>query len=178
MKQTSHNQLKVLVDREQIAETVARIASEITRDYQKRQPLLIGVLKGSFIFMADLVRQLKLINIETDFVQVASYYADKESSGKITLIQDVHKSITGRDVLVIEDIVDTGLSISFLLAHLKKKNPASLKLCALTEKPSQRQVAVSIDYLGFTLPNNFVVGYGLDLNEKYRCLPDIYSVEK
>ena len=178
MKRTVDHQLKVLVDKEQIAETVARIASEITRDYQKRQPLLIGVLQGSFIFMADLVRQLKLIDIETDFVQLASYYTGKESTGKITLIQDLHKSITGKDVLVIEDIVDTGLSISFLLTHLKKKNPASLKLCSLTEKPSRRQVAVSIDYLGFTLPNKFIVGYGIDLNEKYRCLPDIYSVEK
>lgn len=176
MKQTSHYQLKALVDREQIAEAVARIASEITRDYQNRQLLLIGVLKGSFIFMADLVRQLDM-DIETDFVQLASYYANKENSGKVTLTQDLRKSITGRDVLVIEDIVDTGLTISFLLAHLKKKRPASLKLCALTEKPSRRQVTVSIDYLGFTLPNKFVVGYGLDLNEKYRCLPDIYSVE-
>lgn len=176
MKQTSHYQLKVLVDREQIAEAVARIASEITRDYQKRQPLFIGVLKGSFVFMADLVRQLKL-DVEIDFVQLASYYAGKESSGKVILTQDLRKSITGRDVLVIEDIVDTGLTISFLLAYLKKKNPASLKLCALTEKPSRRKVAVSIDYLGFTLPNKFVVGYGLDLDEKYRCLPDIYSVE-
>ena len=126
--------------------------------------------------MADLVRQLKL-DVETDFVQLTSYHSGKESSGKDTLTQDLQKSITGRDVLVIEDIVDTGLTISFLLAHLKKNRPASLKLCALTEKPSRRQVTVSIDYLGFTLPNKFVVGYGLDLDEKYRCLPDIYSVE-
>ena len=177
MKQASHYQLKVLVNREQIAEAVSRIAFEITRDYQKRQPLLICVLKGSFIFMADLVRQLKL-DVETDFVQLTSYHSGKESSGKVTLTQDLQKSITGRDVLVIEDIVDTGLTISFLLEHLKKNRPASLKLCALTEKPSRRQVAVSIDYLGFTLPDKFVVGYGLDLDEKYRCLPDIYSVEE
>jgi hypoxanthine phosphoribosyltransferase len=176
VKQPSHHQLKVLIDREQIAEAVARIASEITRDYQKRQPLLICVLKGSFIFMADLVRQLKM-DVETDFVQLASYHSGKESSGKVTLTQDLQKSITGRDVLVIEDIVDTGITISFLLAYLKKKRPASLKLCALTEKPSRRKVAVSIDYLGFTLPNKFIVGYGIDLDEKYRCLPDIYSVE-
>jgi hypoxanthine phosphoribosyltransferase len=176
VKQTSHHQLKILVAREQIAEAVARIASEITRDYQKRQPLLICVLKGSFIFMADLVRQLKM-DVETDFVQLASYHSGKESSGKVTLTQDLQKSITGRDVLVIEDIVDTGITISFLLAYLKKKRPASLKLCALTEKPSRRKVAVSIDYLGFTLPNKFIVGYGIDLDEKYRCLPDIYSVE-
>ena len=177
MKQQSNCQLKVLVDREQIVEAVARIASEITRDYQKKQPLLICVLKGSFIFMADLVRQLKL-DVETDFIQLASYHSGKESSGKVTVTQDLQKSITGRDVLVVEDIVDTGLTISFLLDHLKKKKPASLKLCALTEKPSRHQVPVSIDYLGFTLPNKFVVGYGLDLDEKYRCLPEIYSVEE
>ena len=177
MKQPSNCQLKVLVDREQIVEAVARIASEITRDYQKKQPLLICVLKGSFIFMADLVRQLKL-DVETDFIQLVSYHSDKESSGKVTVTQDLQKSITGRDVLVVEDIVDTGLTISFLLDHLKKKKPASLKLCALTEKPSRHQVPVSIDYLGFTLPNKFVVGYGLDLDDKYRCLPEIYSVEE
>ena len=177
MKQQSNCQLKVLVDREQIVEAVARIASEITRDYQKKQPLLICVLKGSFIFMADLVRQLKL-DVETDFIQLVSYHSGKESSGKVTVTQDLQKSITGRDVLVVEDIVDTGLTISFLLDHLKKKKPASLKLCALTEKPSRHQVPVSIDYLGFTLPNKFVVGYGLDLDDKYRCLPEIYSVEE
>ena len=177
MKQPSNCQLKVLVDREQIVEAVARIASEITRDYQKKQPLLICVLKGSFIFMADLVRQLKL-DVETDFIQLVSYHSGKESSGKVTVTQDLQKSITGRNVLVVEDIVDTGLTISFLLDHLKKKKPASLKLCALTEKPSRHQVPVSIDYLGFTLPNKFVVGYGLDLDEKYRCLPEIYSVEE
>ena len=177
MKQPGNCQLKVIVNREQIAEAVARIASEIARDYQKKQPLLICVLKGSFIFMADLVRQLKL-DVETDFIQLASYHSAKESSGKVTVTQDLQKSITGRDVLVIEDIVDTGLTISFLLNHLKKKKPASLKLCALTEKPSRRKVPVSIDYLGFTLPNKFIVGYGLDLDEKYRCLPEIYSVEE
>ncbi len=177
MKQPGNCQLKVIVNTEQIAEAVARIASEITRDYQKKQPLLICVLKGSFIFLADLVRQLKL-DVETDFIQLASYHSDEESSGKVTVTQDLQKSITGRDVLVIEDIVDTGLTISFLLDHLKKKKPASLKLCALTEKPSRHQVPVSIDYLGFTLPNKFVVGYGLDLDEKYRCLPEIYSVEE
>lgn len=177
MKQPSNCQLKVIVNREQIAEAVARIASEIARDYQNKPPLLICVLKGSFIFMADLVRQLKL-DLETDFIQLASYHSGKESSGKVIVTQDLQKSITGRDVLVIEDIVDTGLTISFLLDHLKKKKPASLKLCALTEKPSRHQVPVSIDYLGFTLPNKFVVGYGLDLDDKYRCLPEIYSVEE
>jgi len=177
VKQPDNSQLKILIDKEQIATAVTRIAFEITSDYQGKHPILICVLKGSFIFMADLVRQLKL-DIETDFVQIASYYSDKKSSGNITLIHDIRKTITGRDVLIIEDIVDTGLSISFLLAHLKKKKPASLKLCTLTEKPSRRQIYVPIDYLGFTLPNNFVVGYGLDLNEKYRYLPDIYSLEE
>lgn len=177
MKQPDNSQLKILIDKEQIATAITRMAFEITRDYQEKHPILVCVLKGSFIFMADLVRQLKL-DIETDFVQIASYYSNNKSSGNITLIHDIRKTITGRDVLIIEDIVDTGLSISFLLAHLKKKKPASLKLCTLTEKPSRRQICVPIDYLGFTLPNSFVVGYGLDFNEKYRCLPDIYSMEE
>ncbi|GAH17827.1 unnamed protein product, partial [marine sediment metagenome] len=130
----------------------------------------------SFMFMADLIRLLNF-PLEVEFIRLSSYGAGKESSGRIKVVQGLRSPIKGRDVLVIEDIVDTGLTISFLLDYLWKRKPASLKLCALTDKPSRRQVPVTIDYLGFTVPNKFIVGYGLDWDEKFRYLPDICFVE-
>jgi hypoxanthine phosphoribosyltransferase len=173
---TPQSQPKILISREEIAKSVVRLASEIKRDYQGRQPLLIGVLKGSFVFMADLIRHLDL-PLEIDFIKLSSYGAGKESSGKVKVVQGLKTPIKGRDVLVVEDIVDTGITISFLLNYLKKKKPASLRLCALTDKSSRRQVPVSIDYLGFTVPDKFIVGYGIDFDEKFRYLPDICFVE-
>ena len=172
----SQPQLKILISQKEIAEAVNRLACEIQRDYEGRQPLLIGILKGSFVFMADLIRRLDL-PLELDFVRLASYGPGSESSGKVRVIQRPQMPINNRDVLVVEDIVDTGITTSFLLDYLKKKKPVSLKLCALTDKPSRRRVAVPIDYLGFTVPNKFIVGYGLDCDEKYRNLPDIYAQE-
>jgi hypoxanthine phosphoribosyltransferase len=169
-------QLKILITRDEIAKAVDRLAREIERDYQGKQPLLIGVLKGSFVFMADLIRQLDL-PLELDFVRLSSYGSATESSGKVKVVQGLQARIKGRDILVVEDIVDTGITNSFLLDYLKKKKPDSLKLCALTDKPSRRKVPVSIDYLGLTLPNRFIVGYGLDCDEKFRNLPDIYVIE-
>lgn len=169
------SQPRVLISSEEIKRTVARLAGEIKRDYEGKQPLLIGILKGSFVFMADLIRQLDL-PLEIDFVTLSSYGAAKETSGKVRVVQPLKTPIKGKDVLVIEDIVDTGITISFLLDHLRKKRPASLKLCSLTDKPSRHRVPVSIDYLGFTLPDKFVVGYGLDFGEKFRYLPDICFV--
>jgi hypoxanthine phosphoribosyltransferase len=169
-------QLKILISRDEIAKAIARLASEIRSDYQGKQPLLIGVLKGSFVFMADLIRQLDL-PLELDFVRLSSYGAARESSGRVRVVQGVKTSIKGRDVLVIEDIVDTGITISFLLDYLKKKKPASLKLCTLTDKPSRRRIPVPIDYRGFTVPDKFIVGYGLDLDQRFRNLPHIYALE-
>jgi hypoxanthine phosphoribosyltransferase len=169
-------QLKILISHDEIAKAVDRLAREIKRDYQGKKPLLVGVLKGSFVFMADLIRQLDL-PLELDFVRLSSYGAAKESSGKVRVVQGLNTPIKGRDVLVIEDIVDTGITISFLLDYLKKKKPASLKLCALTDKPSRHRVPVSIEYLGFTLPNKFIVGYGIDFDERFRNLRDIYAIE-
>jgi hypoxanthine phosphoribosyltransferase len=169
-------QLKILISRDEIAKAVERLASEIESDYQGKQPLLIGVLKGAFVFMADLIRQLNL-PLELEFVRLSSYGAARESSGRVTIVQELKTPIKGRDVLVIEDIVDTGITISFLLAYLSTKKPASLKLCVLTDKPSRRRVPVSIDYLGFTVPDKFVVGYGLDFDEKSRHLPEICVIE-
>jgi len=169
-------QLKILISRGEIAKAVDRLASQIKRDYQGKQPLLIGVLKGSFVFMADLIRQLNL-PLELDFVRLSSYGAARESSGKVRIVQGLKTPIKGRDVLVVEDIVDTGITTSFLLDYLMKRKPASLKLCALTDKPARRRVPVSIDYLGFTVPDEFIVGYGIDCDEKFRYSPDIYTLE-
>jgi hypoxanthine phosphoribosyltransferase len=169
-------QLKILISRDEIAEAVNRLAREIERDYRDKQPLLIGVLKGSFMFMADLIRQLDL-PLELDFVRLSSYDTARESSGKVKVVRGMKMPVKGRDMLVVEDIVDTGITISFLLDYLKSKQPASLKICTLTDKPSRRRVPVPIDYCGFTVPNKFIVGYGLDLNQRFRNLPDIYTLE-
>ena len=169
-------QLKILISRDEIAEAVNRLAREIERDYRDKQPLLIGVLKGSFMFMADLIRQLDL-PLELDFVRLSSYDTARESSGKVKVVRGMKMPVKGRDMLVVEDIVDTGITISFLLDYLKSKQPASLKICTLTDKPSRRRVPVPIDYSGFTVPNRFIVGYGLDLNQRFRNLPDIYTLE-
>ena len=172
----SQPELHSLFPRAEIAAAVSRLASEITRDYHDKHPLLIGILKGSFIFLADLVRLLDF-PLEVEFVRLSSYGSGRQTSGKVKVVQGLRSSITGRDVLVVEDIVDTGITIAFLLDYLKNEKPASLRLCSLTDKPSRRQVPVAIDYLGFTVPDKFVVGYGLDFDEKFRNLPDICFLE-
>ena len=169
-------QLKILISRDEIAEAVNRLACEIEGDYQGKQPLLIGALKGSFVFMSDLIRRLDL-PLEVEFIKLSSYGAARESSGEVRVVQGLETSIKDRDVLVVEDIVDTGVTISFLLDYLRKKKPASLKLCALADKPSRRRVPLPIHYLGLTVPDKFVVGYGLDCDEKFRNLPDIHVME-
>ncbi|HEY92417.1 MAG TPA: hypoxanthine phosphoribosyltransferase [Dehalococcoidia bacterium] len=169
--------LHILLTKEEIEAAVKRLAAEIKENYQGKYPLLIGVLKGSFMFMADLIRQLDF-PLEVDFIRLSSYGRGKETSGRIKVVQYLHSQIKGRDVLVIEDIVDTGITTGFLLDYLHKKKPASLRLCTLTDKPSRRRAPVTIDYLGFTVPNKFLVGYGLDLNEKFRNLPDICVLEE
>jgi len=166
----------ILFTRDEIEATVGKLAAEIRKDYQGKCPLLIGILKGSFVFMADLIRLLDF-PLEVEFITLSSYGRGRESSGKIRVVKGLRAEVKGRDVLVIEDIVDTGLTISFLLDYLRKKKPASLKLCALTDKPSRRQIPVAIDYLGFTVPNKFIVGYGIDWDERFRYLPDICFVE-
>jgi hypoxanthine phosphoribosyltransferase len=170
-------QLKILISRDEIAETVDRLAREVQSDYQGKNPLLVGILKGSFVFMADLVRRLDM-PLELDFIRLSSYGAGCQTSGKIRIVHGVKTSVRGKDVLVVEDIVDTGITTSFLLEYLRKKRPASLKLCTLTDKPSRRRTPVPIDYRGFTVPDKFIVGYGLDCGQKYRNLPHIYSLEE
>ena len=172
----SQPKLHTLFRRDKIEATVKRLAAEIKEDYHGKYPLLVGVLKGSFMFMADLVRLLDF-PLEVEFIRLSSYGRGRQSSGKIKVVQGLRSEVRGREVLVVEDIVDTGLTTSFLLAHLQRKKPASLKLCALIDKPSRRQVAVSIDYLGFTVPDKFLVGYGLDWDQKFRNLPDLFILE-
>jgi len=168
--------LQPLISSKRIEVAVKKLASDISQDYRDKNPVLIGVLKGSFIFMADLVRLLDF-PLEVDFVRLSSYGAGKKSSGKIKLAGGLSTEIKGRDVLMIEDIVDTGLTTNYLLDYLLKKKPASVKLCALTEKPSRRKIPVRIDYLGFTVPDKFIVGYGLDFDERFRYLPEICFLE-
>ena len=171
-----NKQPSILFSQQEIKQTIVRLAAEIKKDYQGKHPLFVSILKGSFVFLADLIRQLDL-PLEVDFVKVSSYGSSKETSGKVKMVQGLNTPIKGRDVLVVEDIVDTGLTLSFLLGHLQKKNPASLKLCALADKPSRRQVPVPIDYLGFTVPDKFIVGYGIDWDENFRYLPDICVID-
>lgn len=174
---SNRNKLQSLFSSEEIETAVKRLAAEITKDYQDKNPLVIGILKGSFIFLADLVRLLDF-PLEIEFVRLSSYGRGRTTAGKLNVVQGLHSDIRGRDVLVIEDIVDTGQSVSFLMDYLLKKKPASLRLCVLTDKPSRRQVEVSVDYLGFTVPDRFLVGYGLDFDEKYRNLPDICALRE
>jgi hypoxanthine phosphoribosyltransferase len=171
------DKLKIVITREEIAKRIDELAAEIKRDYKGKNPLLIGVLKGSFVFLSDLVRAMN-IPVEVDFIRVSSYGAGKESSGKIKLVKDVETPIKDRHILVVEDIVDRGLTVRFLLDYLSFRKPASLKLCALFDKPSRRKVEVPIDYRGFTIPDAFVVGYGLDYSEQYRYLPDLCILEE
>jgi len=167
---------RVLFAREEVETAVNRLAAAIRRDYQGKRPLLMGVLKGSFVFMADLIRLLDF-PLEVEFITLSSYGRGRSTPGALKVVKGLRAEVKGRDVLVIEDIVDTGRTISFLLDYLKKKKPASLRLCALTDKPSRREVPVTIDYLGFTVPDKFIVGYGIDWDERFRYLPEICFVE-
>jgi hypoxanthine phosphoribosyltransferase len=166
----------VLFDRHEIEVTVRRLASEISQDYHKENPLLLGVLRGSFVFLADLIRHLDF-PLEVDFIGLSSYDSSTQTSGQIKVVKKLETPVRGRNILVVEDIVDTGLTTAFLLKYLKSRKPATVKLCALADKPSRREIPVNIDYLGFTVPNKFLIGYGLDENQKFRNLPDICYLE-
>ncbi len=173
----SQTRLHRLFTRAEIESAVNRLASEITGDYRDKNPLIIGILKGSFVFLADLVRKLDF-PLEIEFVRLSSYGSGRQTSGKVKVVQGLRAAVRDRHVLVAEDIVDTGITVAYLLDYLKKKKAASLRLCALTDKPSRRRVPVTIDYLGLTVPDKFLVGYGLDSDEKYRNLPDICYLEE
>lgn len=169
-KPETKDNIKVLISEEELQKRVKQIAQEISKDYAGQDLLLIGVLKGSFIFLADLVRNLD-IHVAVDFMGTSSYGASTKSSGEVRITKDLEQSVAGRHVLLVEDIVDTGLTLRYLLDTLRTRQPASLKVCALLDKPARRRVRVNLDYYGFIIPNAFVVGYGLDYQEKYRGLP-------
>lgn len=173
----SQTKPQVLISGAKIESTVKRLAAEITRDYRDKTPILLGILKGSFIFLADLVRKLDF-PLEVEFIRLSSYGSGQQTSGRVKVVQGLRLNVKGRHVVVVEDIVDTGITLAFLIEYLKKKKPASLRLCALTDKPSRRRVPVKIDYTGITVPDKFLVGYGIDCDEKYRNLPDICYLEE
>jgi hypoxanthine phosphoribosyltransferase len=161
---------EVLVDEETLRNRVAALGEEISRDYSGRDLLLIGVLKGAVFFMADLMRQLT-VPCEIDFMAISSYGASTDSSGVVRILKDLDINIEGREVLVVEDIIDSGLTLSYLIRNLEARQPASLEVCALMTKPERREIDVPVRYIGFEIPNRFVIGYGLDFGERYRNLP-------
>ena len=161
---------EVLVDREALADRIAELGEEISEDYDGRDLLLVGVLKGAVFFMADLMRELS-IPCEIDFMAISSYGAATDSSGVVRILKDLDINIAGRDVLVVEDIIDSGLTLSYLMRNLQARKPATLEICALLTKPGRREIDVPVRYVGFEIPNKFVIGYGLDFAERYRNLP-------
>jgi hypoxanthine phosphoribosyltransferase len=161
---------KVLIEEDVVAARVAELGSEISNDYAGKDLLLVGVLKGAVFFMADLMRQLS-IPCEVDFMAISSYGASTDSSGVVRILKDLDINIESRDVLVVEDIIDSGLTLSYLIRNLESRNPASLEICALLTKPDRREIDVDVRYTGFEIPNEFVIGYGLDFGERYRNLP-------
>ena len=163
---------EVLIPATAIQERVKEIADQISKDYEGTEPVLVGILKGSIIFMADLVRAMR-IPVQIDFMRAASYGAETRSSGTVRITKDLELPIEGRPVIVIEDIVDTGLTLAYVKELLIKRGVASLKICALIDKPERRVRDVPVDYCGFNVPEGFLVGYGLDCNEEYRNLPEI-----
>jgi len=165
------NLSEILLTREQIEKRIKEIASEITRDYEGKDIFLIGILKGCFVFLSDLIKNIKL-DTNIDFMMVSSYEG-RQSSGIVRILLDLRQPIEGKDVILVEDIVDTGLTINYLLKTLKTRKPKSVEVCTLLNKPSCRKVNVTLKYVGFDIPNKFVVGYGLDYNEYYRNLPYI-----
>jgi hypoxanthine phosphoribosyltransferase len=160
----------VLIDEERLRSRVAELGEEISADYARRDVLLIGVLKGAVFFMADLMRHLT-VTCEVDFMAISSYGAATDSSGVVRILKDLDINIAGRDVLVVEDIIDSGLTLSYLMRNLEAREPASLEICALLTKPERREIDVPVRYVGFEIPNRFVIGYGLDFAERYRNLP-------
>jgi hypoxanthine phosphoribosyltransferase len=161
---------RILVQQDDLAHRVRALGEQISADYADKDLFLVGVLKGAFFFLSDLMRHLDL-NCEVDFMAVASYGSDTDSSGVVRILKDLDASIEGRDVLIVEDIVDSGLTLQYLLRTLKAREPASLEVCALLTKPARRKADVEIRYQGFEIPNEFVIGYGLDYGERYRNLP-------
>ena len=172
MSAVDHGVGEVLLDEATVQARIDELGAEISADYEGRDLLLVGVLKGAVFFMADLMRRLS-IPCEIDFMAISSYGAATDSSGVVRILKDLDVNIAGRDVLVVEDIIDSGLTLSYLMRNLKARRPGSLEICALLTKPERREIDVPVRYVGFEIPNRFVIGYGLDFAERYRNLPYI-----
>lgn len=168
---------KVLVTKEQLEAKTAELAERITQDYQGKELVLVGVLKGGFIFLADLARAIKM-DLTIDFISVSSYGNATESSGVVRIIKDIDSDITGKHVLIVEDLIDTGLTLNYLKELFNTKGCASVKLAAIMDKPDRRKVDLKVDYTGIVIPDEFVVGYGLDYAGKYRNLPEVCVVSE
>jgi hypoxanthine phosphoribosyltransferase len=167
---------KILYSRARIAEEVKRLGQEIRRDFPQQEIMLVGVLKGSFLFIADLIREIDGPTI-VDFVRLASYGSETQSSGIIEFRKELEIPIRGRDVIIVEDIIDSGYTLECLFNKLLLQEPRTLKICTLIDKRSRREVEIEADYVGLTMDDGFIIGYGLDYDEHYRNLPDIYTVE-
>jgi hypoxanthine phosphoribosyltransferase len=163
---------EILLGAEEIQARVRELGQQLAADYAGRFPVLVSVLKGSIIFLADLVRATP-IPLSVDLMELSSYGASTESSGQVRILKDLSGPITGRDVIVVEDIIDTGLTLNYLLKYLRDRSPSSVTICCLLDKPARRLADIQIDYRGFTIPDRFVIGYGLDYDERYRNLPYI-----
>lgn len=163
---------RVLIDEQTLMRRIDEMGKQITKDYRDKNLVLVGILKGSVLFLADLVKRIKL-PLVMDFMAVSSYGSSTHSSGVVRIIKDLDEEIEGKDVLIVEDIIDTGLTLNYLTELLLSRNPKSLKICCCLDKPSRRKVPVKVDYVGFSIPDEFVVGYGLDYAERYRNLPYI-----
>ena len=172
----SNPNLEPLFTAEQIQNRVAEMGAEIARDYEGRNPLLVGVLKGAFVFLSDLVRAIDM-KVGVEFMAISSYGSSMRSSGEVRIVKDLDVPVDGRDILIVEDIVDTGLTLSFLIGSLHQRGAKSVRLAALLDKHERRQRDVTIDYCGFQIPDAFVVGYGLDYAERYRNLPYIAVIK-
>lgn len=169
--------LEILLAEEKLQAKVDELARRINQDYAGRELLVVGILRGAFVFMADLVRKLK-VSVIIDFVAVSSYGDQTASSGVVRILKDLDENITDRHVLLVEDIIDTGLTLKYLYKNLNARKPASLKVCTLLDKPDRRKVDLIPDYNGFTIPDYFVVGYGLDCGQRFRNLPGIYILHQ
>ncbi len=168
---------EVLVSSEEINKRVKELGQEITEDYKGKDLMLVGILKGAVIFMSELVQNINL-PITMDFMAVSSYGNSSQSSGVVRIIKDLDCYIEGKDILIVEDIIDTGLTLDYLTDNLRKRGPKSVKICTLLDKPERREVEVPVDYVGFQVPDEFIVGYGIDYAEKYRNLPYISALKE
>lgn len=175
-KAVYENEFRTLISREKLNQRIAEMGQQITQDYRGQQPIMIGVLNGAFLFMADLIRHVEL-DLEVDFIKISSYGDEKVSSGKVMMLKDINAQIQNRHVLVVEDIVDTGLSIQFLRDKFLTLSPASLRFITLLYKKQNVKVDVTLDYVGFEIPNEFVIGYGLDYKQILRNLPAVYVMD-